>query len=57
MRNTVVTLHELTQGDDVADEEFSGMHQDVLVKVLKILESSRNCEVILEDDIQGVKFF
>lgn len=57
MQNNVVTLYELTQGEDVVGEEFSGMHQDVLVRVLKVLESGRKCEVILEDDIQGVKFF
>lgn len=57
MQNTVVTLFELVQGEDVAGEEFSAMHQDVLVKVLRVLENERKCEVILEDDIQGVKFF
>lgn len=57
MRNTVVTLYELAQGENFADAEFSGMHQDVLVKVLRVLEGFRNCELILEDDIQGVKFF
>lgn len=57
MQNTVLTLYELAQGEDVANEEFSGMHQDVLVKVLRALESERKCEVILEDDMQGVKFF
>lgn len=57
MQNNVVTLYELTQGEDVGEEEFNGMSQDVLIKVLKVLENSRKCELILEDDIQGVKFF
>lgn len=57
MQNNVVTLYELTQGEDVGEEEFMGMLQDVLIKVLRILESGRKCELILEDEIQGVKFF
>ncbi|VEN61865.1 unnamed protein product [Callosobruchus maculatus] len=57
MQNTVVTLYELSQGDDVQDEEFCGIQQDVLIKVLRILENERKCELILDDDIQGVKFF
>lgn len=57
MQNNVVTLYELTHGEDVLEEEFGSMHQDVLVKVLRILESGRKCEIILVDDIQGVKFF
>ncbi|XP_023017760.2 vacuolar protein sorting 25 [Leptinotarsa decemlineata] len=57
MANTVVTLYELTQGEDFAEELFYGMHQDVLIKILKFLEKERKCEVILDDDVQGVKFF
>ncbi|KAJ8964971.1 hypothetical protein NQ314_004488 [Rhamnusium bicolor] len=57
MQNTVVTLYELVQGEDSTNEEFNGMQQDVLIKVLRALERERKCEVILDDDIQGVKFF
>lgn len=53
----MLTLYELTQGEDVLEEKFCDMHQDVLVKVLRILESERKCEVILDDNVQGVKFF
>ncbi|XP_056641410.1 vacuolar protein-sorting-associated protein 25 [Diorhabda sublineata] len=57
MQNTVVTFYELTQGDDVTDLIFFGMNQDVLIKALRVLENERKCELILEDDIQGAKFF
>ncbi|CAH1099540.1 unnamed protein product [Psylliodes chrysocephalus] len=57
MQNTVVTLYELTQGEDSIDTTFYGMNQDVLIKVLRVLEGDRKCELILEDDIQGAKFF
>lgn len=57
MQNTVVTLYELGQGEDAQGEEFYGIQQDVLVKVLRVLERERKCEVILDDDVQGVKFF
>ncbi|ENN72785.1 hypothetical protein HUJ04_013369 [Dendroctonus ponderosae] len=57
LQGTVLTLFELSQGDDVKDEEFYGMQQDVLVKALQVLERDRKCELILSDEDQGVKFF
>ncbi|CAH1163318.1 unnamed protein product [Phaedon cochleariae] len=57
IQNSVLTLHELVQGEDTAEEMFFGMNQEVLLKVLRLLEKDRKCEVILEDDVQGVKFF
>lgn len=56
-QNSVLTLFELTQGDDVQDEEFYGLHNDLLVKALRLLESDKKCELILDDENQGVKFF
>lgn len=57
MQNTVLTLFELAQGDDVQDQEFCGIQTDVLIKVLRLLENKRKCELILSDEDQGVKFF
>ncbi|CAG9764743.1 unnamed protein product [Ceutorhynchus assimilis] len=57
LQGSVLTLYELSQGDDVKDEEFYEMQQEVLIKVLQTLEKDRKCELILSDDDQGVKFF
>lgn len=55
--NTVFTIYELTQGDDVKGEEFYGLDSNVFIKILKNLETQGKCEVMLFDDQQGVKFF
>lgn len=55
--NTVMTLFELTQGEDVQGEPFANLNTDVMIKVLRKLEEQKKCELILSDDIQGVKFF
>lgn len=52
--NSICTLYEII---NTPDQEFNGLHQDVLIKALKVLESQRKAEVILEDDMSGVKFF
>lgn len=57
LQGTVLTLFELSQGDDVEEEEFYGMQQEVLVKALQVLERERKCELIISDEDQGVKFF
>uniref|UniRef100_U5EN43 Vacuolar protein-sorting-associated protein 25 n=1 Tax=Corethrella appendiculata TaxID=1370023 RepID=U5EN43_9DIPT len=57
MTNTVCTLFELTSGDNTVGEEFYGLEQNILLKVLKILESKGKCELIVFDDNEGVKFF
>ncbi|CAH0551507.1 unnamed protein product [Brassicogethes aeneus] len=55
LTNSVMTLFELNQGE--SQEEFHGLHTDVLIKALKTLEEQRKCELILSDEDQGVKFF
>lgn len=55
--NSVMTIFELTQGDDVKGEEFFGLDVDIMIKALRTLEEKRKCELILFDDQQGVKFF
>lgn len=57
LQNSILTLYELSHGDDVQQEEFCGIQQEVLIKVLQVLERERKCELILSDDDQGVKFF
>ncbi|XP_030756389.1 vacuolar protein-sorting-associated protein 25 [Sitophilus oryzae] len=57
LQNSVLTLYELSQGEDVQNEEFYGIQHEVLVKALQILEKDRKCELILSDSDEGVKFF
>jgi len=52
----VCTLYELTRGDDVTDQEFYCLADEVMLKVLKILESQGRAEIIDEADLKGVKF-
>lgn len=53
----MLTLYELSQGEEVQGEEFYEIQHEVLVKALQVLEKDRKCELILTDDVQGVKFF
>ncbi|XP_050293414.1 vacuolar protein-sorting-associated protein 25 [Anthonomus grandis grandis] len=57
LQNSVLTLYELSQGDEVRNEEFFEMQQEVLIKVLQVLEETRKCELIWSDGDPGVKFF
>lgn len=57
MINTVFTIYELTQGDDIQNEEFYMLDPTVFIKALKILETQGKCEIMLFDDQEGVKFF
>ncbi|KAL1501509.1 hypothetical protein ABEB36_006816 [Hypothenemus hampei] len=57
LQNSVLTLYELAHGDDVQDQEFFEIQNEVLIKVLQVLEKDRKCELILTDEDQGVKFF
>lgn len=53
----VLTLYELSQGEDSEGEEFHGLEHGVLVKALKVLEGRGKCELIVGDGEEGVKFF
>lgn len=57
MTNSVLTLYELLNGDDITDQEFHGLSEQVFMKVLKHLEGKGKCEVIEIDGSYGVKFF
>ncbi|KAK4036671.1 hypothetical protein OUZ56_028714 [Daphnia magna] len=47
MTNTVCTFYELTEGDDVKNEEFAGLDKSMLLKALETLEASKKAEVIM----------
>lgn len=55
--NTVLTLYELTHGDDAQGEEFFELDNEVLIKALRTLENNGKCELIITDEHEGVKFF
>ncbi|MDP2436161.1 MAG: vacuolar protein-sorting-associated protein 25 [archaeon] len=57
--NTVVTVWDLREGDEFADEEFHGLDQDVLLAALAHLQGQKKAMVFTgnESDSQGVKFF
>ncbi|XP_054706408.1 vacuolar protein-sorting-associated protein 25-like [Uloborus diversus] len=57
MINTVCTLYEITNGDDVTNEEFYGLDLGVLKKALGTLEKEGQAELILDEENEGVKFF
>ncbi|XP_037078379.1 vacuolar protein-sorting-associated protein 25-like [Pollicipes pollicipes] len=54
MTGSVCTFFELTQGDDVADQPFQGLAEEVLLKALGTLQQAGKAEVMGTD---GVKFF
>ncbi|KAJ1955605.1 Vacuolar protein-sorting-associated protein 25 [Linderina pennispora] len=59
MINTVLTVYELTNGDDTGDQEFSGLDTVVLRRALDILQSQGKAQLFVgsSDDDLGVKFF
>lgn len=54
MLGQVCTTFEITNGDNSIDQEFYGLSNDILLKILRRLEQSGRCELI---DDEGVKFF
>uniref|UniRef100_A0A915DEA9 Vacuolar protein-sorting-associated protein 25 n=1 Tax=Ditylenchus dipsaci TaxID=166011 RepID=A0A915DEA9_9BILA len=44
--NSIVTLYDLTQGEDTVDESFHGLDIDVLVKAIEYLESQKKAVFI-----------
>lgn len=55
MTNSVLTFFELI--NDYKDQEFFQLHEQILLKALKQLESKGKCEVMDIDGSFGVKFF
>jgi len=54
--NTVCTFYELTNSDDVMNEEFYSLDETVLKKALKTLESQGKAVLINFEGTEGVKF-
>ena len=54
--NTVCTFYELTNSDDVQNEEFYGLDETVLRKALQLLESEGKAVLINFEGSEGVKF-
>lgn len=52
--NSVCTFYELV---NTPDKEFTGLSQEVLIKVLEKLQDDEKAELIISNDISGVKFF
>jgi ESCRT-II complex subunit VPS25 len=59
LKDSVVTLEELSSGEDVRGTELEGMHREVLVRGLKVLESKGRAKMFTSGagDEEGVKFF
>ncbi|KAJ2161228.1 Vacuolar protein-sorting-associated protein 25 [Coemansia sp. RSA 552] len=57
--NTVLTVFELTNGDDTADQEFHGLDPATLRRALEELQSQGKAQLFVgsSDDDAGVKFF
>ncbi|XP_065200693.1 vacuolar protein-sorting-associated protein 25 [Planococcus citri] len=52
--NAVVTFHEL---QTMPNQEFTDLHEDILIMGLKQLERQNKAEIISMGDTAGVKFF
>ncbi|XP_075166752.1 vacuolar protein sorting 25 [Haematobia irritans] len=55
--NTVFTLYEIAHGDTTEGREFHDIDEEVLLNVLRLLETRGKCELIEMDGSYGVKFF
>ena len=52
--NTVLTVHELVEGDDTRGEEFHGLDSVVMVKILEALADKGKAAML---GTEGVKIF
>jgi ESCRT-II complex subunit VPS25 len=59
LRNTVCTIFELIESDEVKDEQFHNMDKGFFKKCLAILQQKKKAELIYLDQNseEGVKFF
>ncbi|KAF5275040.1 hypothetical protein FQA39_LY06977 [Lamprigera yunnana] len=55
--NSVFSLYELTQGEEVQEEEFYCLDDTILIKALTLLQQQEKCELMLSNEERGVKFF
>ncbi|KAI5294609.1 hypothetical protein KEM52_003617 [Ascosphaera acerosa] len=56
-KKTILTLYELTEGDETSSQEFHGMDAAVMRKALAVLAENGKASVFGAEDEQGVKFF
>lgn len=54
LNNSVCTLYELV---NTPDKEFTGLNEEVVIKILEQLQKDGKAELIQLDDSYGVKFF
>ncbi|RNA30360.1 vacuolar -sorting-associated 25 [Brachionus plicatilis] len=59
LQNTVCTIYELIDSEEVKKEPFYRLDRQIFLKSIKILENSRKAELIHLDDENepGIKFF
>ncbi|KAI0477671.1 ESCRT-II complex subunit-domain-containing protein [Xylariaceae sp. FL0804] len=56
-KGVVLTLYELTEGEDTRGAEFHGLDPEILQKALQTLVRRGKAQVFGQEDQQGVKFF
>ncbi|KAI8631315.1 ESCRT-II complex subunit-domain-containing protein [Xylariaceae sp. FL1651] len=56
-KGTVLTLYELTEGEDAKGTEFHGLDPELLQKALQVLVRRGKAQIFGQEDQLGVKFF
>ncbi|KAI0199836.1 ESCRT-II complex, vps25 subunit [Astrocystis sublimbata] len=56
-KGTVLTLYELSQGEDTVGTEFHGLDPELLQKALQMLVKRNKAQIFGQEDQLGVKFF
>ncbi|KAI1814279.1 ESCRT-II complex, vps25 subunit [Poronia punctata] len=56
-KGTVLTLYELSEGEDTIGTEFHGLDLELLQKALQVLVKRGKAQIFGQDDQLGVKFF
>ncbi|KAI0434237.1 ESCRT-II complex subunit-domain-containing protein [Xylaria sp. FL1042] len=56
-KGTVLTLYELSQGEDTIGTEFHGLDLELLQKALQVLVKRNKAQIFGQEDQLGVKFF
>ncbi|CAL8471116.1 g10658 [Coccomyxa elongata] len=57
LQDSVMTLDELSSGDDVKDTELEGAPKALLTEVIRLLEAQGKAQMFSGDGDVGVKFF
>ncbi|KAI1429885.1 ESCRT-II complex subunit-domain-containing protein [Xylaria sp. FL1777] len=56
-KGTVLTLYELSQGEDTIGTEFHGLDLELLQKALQVLVKRNKAQIFGQEDQLGIKFF